>query len=241
MEVAVRCVNIKKSFGESSNRVPALRGVDLVIKEGELHMIVGPSGCGKTTLISIIAGILNEDEGKCEVFGEYINTLPSQRRTSFRGEKIGFVFQAFNLIPTLSALENVSIPLLINSVSRKEAHDRASHMLERVGLKERRHARSSALSGGQQQRIAIARALIHHPRLIVCDEPTSALDHENGAKVLELFSTLAREERVTTVVVTHDARIFPFATTLSRMDDGRVVEVLDRSTIETRFSSEHHI
>ena len=222
---AVDCRALAKTYGAGDTAVQALRGIDLEINAGELIMLVGPSGCGKTTLISIIAGILDKTGGELNVFGEDIAAMDAADRTAWRRDRIGFVFQSFNLMPALSALENVAIPLLIKSVPRKEALERAGQMLERVGLGDRGHSRPWQLSGGQQQRVAIGRALVHEPQLIVCDEPTSSLDHETGRAVMEILRNVAAVGDRALVVVTHDARIFEFADRIARMDDGRVVEV----------------
>jgi putative ABC transport system ATP-binding protein len=232
--LAVACTGVTKAYGQGGAKVIALRGIDIDVRKGELMMLVGPSGCGKTTLISIVAGILDQDEGECRVFGMDLKAMSAAQRTRYRGQTIGFVFQAFNLIPTLTVAENASVPLLINGVRRAEALERASAMLERVGLGAKIKALPSQLSGGQQQRVAIARALVHGPRLIVCDEPTSALDHETGQRVMELLREVALEDDRALVIVTHDQRIFPFADRIARMDDGRVlrVEVPDEQTIE---------
>lgn len=219
---AVRCRNLFKRYGQGEAAVHALRGVDLDINAGELLMLVGPSGCGKTTLISVIAGILDPDQGDCEIFGQPLETLRGARRVSFRGEHVGFVFQSFNLIPTLTAAENVSVPLLVNGVPEKAALARAAESLRDVGLTGREHALPKELSGGQQQRVAIARALVHRPRLVVCDEPTSALDHRTGHQVMTLLRALAVGQDRALVIVTHDARIFEFADRIAHMDDGRI-------------------
>ena len=224
--VAVRCDDVVKTYGQGSSQVVALRGVDLDVKTGELMMLVGPSGCGKTTLISVIAGILDQDSGDCRVFGHDFKHMGQRDKTRYRGETIGFVFQAFNLLPTLTAAENAAVTLLINGVNRREAVERARAMLDRVGLGDRGNALPSQLSGGQQQRVAIARALVHNPRLIVCDEPTSALDAHTGHKVMELMRELALADGRCLIVVTHDARIFEFADRIARMNDGRVEKVV---------------
>ena len=145
----------------------------------------------------------------------------------FRARNIGFVFQAYNLLPTLTAVENASIPLIINGLGRAEANRRAAEMLARVGLGDRLGSLPAQLSGGQQQRVAIARALVHDPRLIVCDEPTSALDHETGHRVMELLKTIALGDRKALVIVTHDARIFEFADGIAHMDDGHITKLED--------------
>ena len=224
--LAVRCDDIVKTYGTGSSQVVALRGVDLDVKAGELLMLVGPSGCGKTTLISVIAGILDPDSGECHVFGQDLPRMGNSEKTRYRGQTIGFVFQAFNLLPTLTAAENASVPLLINGMKRREAVDRAKNMLSRVGLGDRTNAMPSQLSGGQQQRVAIARALVHGPRLIVCDEPTSALDEKTGHTVMELMREIALGEDRSLIGVTHDARIFSFADRIAKMNDGRVEKVV---------------
>jgi putative ABC transport system ATP-binding protein len=223
--VAVSCRGVTKTFGEGENAVQALRGVDLEVLLGHMTMLVGPSGCGKTTLISVIAGILERSAGECTVLGEDTSRLPDRQRAAWRGRNVGFVFQALNLVPTLTAAENVAIPLLILGVDYKAALARAGVMLERVGLGARTRSLPAQLSGGQQQRIAIARALVHEPRLLVCDEPTSALDHETGHKVMELLREVAAGENRALIVVTHDSRIFSFADRIAHMDDGRVERI----------------
>jgi putative ABC transport system ATP-binding protein len=224
-ELAVDLAGITKTYGKGDSRVTALRGIDLEVAPDELLMLVGPSGCGKTTLISIVAGILNQDGGSCHVFNRDLQAMGDRERVRFRGDNIGFVFQAFNLLPTLTAAENVAIPLLIKGLPRREAVGRAMEVLEKVGLGNRGKSLPSDLSGGQQQRVAIARSMVHSPKLIVCDEPTSALDHQTGHKVMELFRDVAMGEGRALIIVTHDQRIFEFADRIAKMDDGRIVEV----------------
>lgn len=223
--LAVHCKGVTKTYGSGSTLVHALSGVDLEVRTGELMMLVGPSGSGKTTLISVIAGVLDRDGGECQVFGHDFKRMNPQEKTRFRGQNIGFVFQMFNLIPTLTAAENVAVPLIINGVKRREAIDRARDLLCRVGLSDRTNALPPELSGGQQQRVAIARAMLHNPKLIVCDEPTSALDHETGYRVMELLREVAVGVDRAFIVVTHDARIFEFADRIAKMDDGSIISV----------------
>lgn len=225
-DVAVHCRNVTKAYGTGGAKVMALRGIDLDVYKGELMMLVGPSGCGKTTLISVVAGILDQDDGHCRVLGENLLEMGQRKKTQFRGQNVGFVFQAFNLLPTLSAAENAAVPLLINGGKRSDALKKAKDMLARVGLGDRAHSLPAQLSGGQQQRVAIARALVHDPKLIVCDEPTSALDHDTGHKVMELLREVAMADGRSLVIVTHDQRIFSFADRIAKMDDGHIERIV---------------
>ena len=225
--IAVQCRGVTKTYGSGDTQVRALRGIDLEVKTGEMMMLVGPSGSGKTTLISIVAGVLERDEGECMVFGHDFKHMSHREKARFRGQNIGFVFQLFNLIPTLSAAENVAAPLLINGVKRRDALMRAREILHRVGMGDRTYSLPRELSGGQQQRVAIARAMVHNPKFIVCDEPTSALDHETGHKVLELLHEVVVGVDRALVVVTHDSRIFEFANRIAKMDDGHIIGVSD--------------
>jgi putative ABC transport system ATP-binding protein len=221
--VAVSCRAIQKHYGEGDTRVEALRGVDFSASAGELSFLVGPSGCGKTTLLSVIAGILDPSGGDLTVLGVRIDRLSERDRILFRRKNLGFVFQQYNLLPALTAAENVAVPLLAAGARRDQALERAASLLARLGLEARAAALPSTLSGGQQQRVAIARALVHEPRLVVCDEPTAALDHESGEAVMELLAAnVVRPDRAV-IVVTHDSRVLHHAHSISRMDDGRVV------------------
>lgn len=223
--LAVSCRGIGKSFITKDIEVSALRNVDLDIKTGEFMMLVGPSGCGKTTLISIVAGILKPSTGACVVEGVDLNALTETELLDFRAKKIGFIFQSFNLIPTLSLLENISIPLIINGAEQDEAMVRAEEMLAKMGLATKADRSPTQLSGGEQQRIAIARALVHQPSLLICDEPTSALDHATGDAILTLMKDISAEMKTTFVIVTHDARIFKYADRIAHMNDGVVTGV----------------
>jgi putative ABC transport system ATP-binding protein len=226
--ISVRCANVTKTFGSGNTAVQALRGVNLDVCPGELMMLVGPSGCGKTTLISVIAGVLNRDGGECIVLDQDYKKMSPDNTTRFRGRNIGFVFQAWNLIPTLTALENVAVPLIIIGADRRTAINRALEILGKVEFDDRMmRSFPQDLSGGQQQRVAIARSLVHNPRLIVCDEPTSALDSETGRKVMELMRLLAVETDRALIVVTHDSRIFDFADRIAQMEDGVITRVFD--------------
>jgi putative ABC transport system ATP-binding protein len=232
--IAVRCRSVTKAYGSGDAKVIALRGVDLEVRYGELLMLVGPSGCGKTTLISIIAAILARDGGECLVLGRDLQHMDTSQRARFRAVAIGFVFQAFNLLPSLTGAENVAVPLLINGMPRSHALARARELLDTVGLGARTAAVPAKLSGGEQQRVAIARALVHGPKLIVCDEPTSNLDRETGHSMMEILQRVARSPDRALVVVTHDERVFEFADRIAHMDDGRIVEIAGGGKSERR-------
>ena len=193
-----------------------------------MTLLVGPSGCGKTTLLSVIAGILEPTAGSVEVLGTDLVHLSARQVVRFRGERIGFVFQQFNLLPALNALENIAVPLLIAGVRRRKALARAREVALQVGLEDRMHALPAELSGGQQQRVAIAQALAHRPQLIVCDEPTSALDHANGKLIMELLRDVAVQSNRAVIVVTHDNRVFEFGNRIAHMDDGHIEQVEEK-------------
>lgn len=214
-----------KGFGKGHSRLEVLKNVNLEALTGEILMLVGPSGCGKTTLLSVIAGTLRVEAGEVVVFGEPLHRMPAAALTRFRSNHIGFIFQQFNLIPTISAAENVAVPLLIQGLPARKAVARARDMLAHVGIGDRWKERPNKLSGGEQQRVAIARALVHEPPLVICDEPTAALDAHNGEIVLELFRNVARSPDRAVIIVTHDNRIFSYADRIARMDDGEIIEV----------------
>jgi putative ABC transport system ATP-binding protein len=226
---AVTCRDVAKTYGSGNAAVQALRGVDLDVYPGELTMLVGPSGCGKTTLLSVVAGILRPTAGSVQVLDTDVTRLSSWRRTAFRRDHVGFVFQQFNLLPALTAAENAAVPLVIQGSSRRKALAAAGELLGKMGMADRTASLPGKLSGGQQQRVAIARALIHHPHLLVCDEPTSSLDAKTGHTILELLRKIAVEGDRAVIIVTHDSRIFEFADTLARMEDGRIVSLERKS------------
>ncbi|MBM4006347.1 MAG: ABC transporter ATP-binding protein [Planctomycetes bacterium] len=226
-EGAIDTRGMVKTYGTGDSAVRALRGVDLSARFGEMVALVGPSGCGKTTFISILAGLLSRDGGSLRLAGVDPDTLDNRERTLWRRENVGFIFQQFNLVPQISVVENVAIPLLLRGMRRTEAIERSMALLERVGLKGRERNRPTALSGGQQQRVAIARSLVHGPRILVCDEPTSALDGATGQRVMELVREQGCRPDRLVVLVTHDERIFHFADRIVHMDDGLVTRVAD--------------
>jgi putative ABC transport system ATP-binding protein len=189
-----------------------------------------------------MAGILDQTAGECLVLGQNLLEMGVRRKTRFRGQNVGFVFQQFNLLPALNAAENVAVPLILNGVGRFAAVKKAKDVLARVGLSNRMHALPSQLSGGQQQRVAIARALVHDPKFIVCDEPTSALDHETGQTVMQLLRDVGVGADRTLIIVTHDARIFSYADRIAKMDDGRIVKVatsIDELETEASVAAAH--
>jgi putative ABC transport system ATP-binding protein len=224
-DVAVRVRGVTKEFGTGGSLTRALRGVDLDVPYGELLILAGPSGCGKTTLVSIVAGTLEPSDGEVAVLGNDLVAMTSGRRVRFRRENVGFVFQSFNLLPSLTAAENAAVPLLIAGWNRARAVEAASAVLDKLGLGDRLANLPCELSGGQQQRVAIARALVHEPRLLVCDEPTSALDAANGRITMELISNIAVQSDRAVIVVTHDSRVYSFADRIANMEDGRIESV----------------
>jgi putative ABC transport system ATP-binding protein len=220
--VVGRCTGITKVFTAGNDRVTVLHGIDLELPAGELTMLVGPSGCGKTTLISIIAGILSPTEGEVEICGETITRMDDDEKLTFRRRKVGFIFQQYNLLPTLTVAENAAIPLVAAGISMRRATSTATALLERIGMADHLGKLPNLLSGGQQQRVAIARALVHEPQLILCDEPTAALDADTGRTVLTILRDAALAPDRAVVVVTHDPRIYAFADRVVVMEDGLI-------------------
>ena len=238
MNLAVVCTGIEKWFDAGDTRVQVLRGLDLEIPMGEMSMLVGPSGCGKTTLISIMAGLLDASRGALEVLGDRPSSMSSGQRIEFRRENLGFVFQQFNLLPALTAGENAAVPLFVAGWKRREAIEKASELLETLGLGHRARSLPSQLSGGEQQRVAFARALVHEPRLVLCDEPTSALDAKTGHRIMELLSEIAVRPGRAVIVVTHDSRIFEFAGTTAHMEDGLITHIENSESVGSPVPAE---
>ncbi|MDF1810777.1 MAG: ABC transporter ATP-binding protein [Verrucomicrobiales bacterium] len=223
-EKVIELTDITKSFGSGRAKVDVLRGIDLTVDAGEMLMIEGPSGCGKTTLLSIISGTLKPDAGKVVVLGKEITKARNRNLAKFRARHLGFAFQLFNLIPSISIWENVSVPLLIQGIKGREAKKRSIEILKEVGLDDRSSLLPNKLSGGQQQRVAIARALVHEPEIIICDEPTSALDGATGEHIMTILRQLTAEKNATVVIVTHDPRIHHFADRIVHMEDGKLLK-----------------
>ena len=224
-ELAASLRDVHKNYGEASTLVRALDGVNLEVVCGELLLLVGPSGCGKTTLLSVLCGILDATSGDVEVFGQRMDRMSQEQKTAFRRENIGFIFQQYNLLPSLTAAENVAVPLLIHDVPWEDAVTQARAALAQVGLSDRTEFLPTKLSGGQQQRVAIARAMVTRPRLIVCDEPTAALDGHTGQMILQVFRDQVLSHERAIVIVTHDSRIFGFGDRIADMRDGRILGV----------------
>lgn len=221
---------IRKEYRMGDNIVAALDGVDIHIKPGEFVSIIGPSGSGKSTLMNIIGCLDTADAGVYRFDGQEISDYTEDELATIRGRKIGFVFQQFNLLPKLTAQENVELPLIYQGMSAGKRHKRALEALERVSLVERRHHKPTELSGGQQQRVAIARALAGNPSLILADEPTGNLDSKTGADVMKLFHEL-HEAGNTIVLITHDAKIASQTPRAIHIHDGKVLEPMDESEV----------
>ena len=213
---------LKKVYGEAEARVEAIRGVDLQVTAGEMVAIMGPSGSGKSTLLALLGGVEVPTEGHVLLEGVDLASLSDDQRTMLRRRRIGFVFQSFNLLPILTALENVALPLELDGVSSSEARRRAQQMLELVGLKDRHHHVPSHLSGGEQQRVAVARALVIQPALLLADEPTGNLDSVNGQRLTSLLRRLVDEHHQTIVMVTHDPEVASHADRIIHIRDGRI-------------------
>ncbi len=220
--VAIQISNVAKDFGAGDQTIRVLHGIDADIRSGELTYLVGESGSGKTTLISIIAGILYPTEGSVRVFGKDIYSLSDNDLVRFRLDTIGFIFQQYNLIPTLTSAENAAVPLVAAGMKRIPAVERGRAMLAKLNIADQADKLPRQLSGGQQQRVAIARALVHEPRLVVCDEPTAALDAKSGRRVMDLLREVALVQDRAVIIVTHDNRIFDLADRILVMEDGRI-------------------
>ena len=218
----VEARGVEKEYATGVARTRALRGVDLSIPHGEMVAVMGPSGCGKTTLLNCLSGLDEFDRGEVFVGGQSISGMSDKKRTRLRAEKMGFIFQTYNLIPVLSAVENVELPLLVAGTRPKEARGKALSALETVGVPEQSHKRPNEMSGGQQQRVTVARSLVNDPAIVWADEPTGALDSETSKEIVDLLVKLNREQGQTFVLVTHDTSVAARAHRTVRMDDGRI-------------------
>lgn len=225
-EPIIKANSVHKVYDTGKVKVHALRGVDLSIRRGEMVAIMGPSGCGKTTLLNVLSGIDDATEGQVVIGGAAIHEMSDGARTRYRAEKMGFIFQAFNLLPVLSAVENVELPLLVARVKLMVARRRAQEALALVGLSGEDHKRPMEMSGGQQQRVTVARALVNEPAIVWADEPTGNLDSETSAEVMDLLCRLNKEKSQTFVIVTHDLAVGRRGDRILRMADGEIVEEL---------------
>lgn len=213
---------VKKTYDSGKVKVDALKGVDFAVKEGEMVAVMGPSGCGKTTLLNCISGLDDITGGEIYIRGKPLSKMNDRERTRFRAEKIGFVFQAYNLLPVLTSAENVELPLLISGIQPRDARVKATDALKSVGLEEWLNHKPSELSGGQQQRVAIARSLVNKPEIVFGDEPTGNLDSESSKEVMELLRSLNKLNKQTYIIVTHDFNIGRMADRIVMMKDGLI-------------------
>lgn len=218
----IECENVRKTYHQGTQEVRALDGVSLAIEEGEFLALAGPSGSGKTTLLNIIGGLDCADEGRVALNGTILGNMGASQLAELRLRKVGFIFQAFNLIPVLSALENVEFVMLLQGVPASDRQTRAKAILDEVGLQGMHKRRPSELSGGQQQRVAVARAIVGNPSVVLADEPTANLDSKTGAHLLEIMKEMNLRRKVTFVFSTHDRMVMEYASRLVLVQDGRI-------------------
>lgn len=226
--------NVVKSYDTGTNKVQALKGITFEVRRGEMVGVMGPSGCGKTTLLNCLSGLDDVDSGTIFIEGENLAEMSDKKRTNYRARRMGFIFQVYNLLPVLSAVENVELPLLVSNVKSAEARTKSLEALERVGLRDWSGHRPAELSGGQRQRVTIARSLVNNPAIIWADEPTGALDSRSAGEIMDLLQKLNSDENLTIVLVTHDPGVGQRCHRIVQMRDGEVVgeEFPDRSSTE---------
>jgi putative ABC transport system ATP-binding protein len=234
MDTVIQARGLTKTYAQGEAAMRALDEVTLDLHAGELALLVGPSGSGKTTLLSIMGCILRPTSGSLRVLGDEVTRLAERELPAIRRERIGFIFQAFNLFPTLTALQNVALALDLKGVSGRAARDKAAQLLDQVGLSAKLGAYPADLSGGQKQRVAIARALAGDPPIILADEPTAALDSQSGRVVMDLLQRLARQRGRAVAIVTHDNRMWGYGDRLVKMEDGRVISDERQAAFEDR-------
>jgi putative ABC transport system ATP-binding protein len=218
----IRASNIQKTYNTGVVEVLALRGVDLTVLRGEMVAVMGPSGCGKTTLLNCLSGLDTVDGGEISIEGSRLTDMSDRERTDYRARRMGFIFQFYNLLPVLSAVENVELPLLVSGIRPRDARGRAIEALEQVGLGHRPNHRPAELSGGERQRTTIARALVNRPAIVWADEPTGDLDSETANEIMDLLIRLNEEEGLTFILVTHDRQVGGRCQRIVRMRDGQI-------------------
>ena len=221
--IIVAASDVTKVYNTGSTQLNALRGIDFAVTRGEMVGVMGPSGCGKTTLLNCLSGLDDVTSGTITIEGENIADMSDKKRTSYRARRMGFVFQVYNLLPVLSAVENVELPLLVANIKPTEARSRSLAALERVGLRDWAGHRPAELSGGQRQRVTIARSLVNEPAIVWADEPTGALDSTSASDIMELLKQLNREQGLTIVLVTHDRGVGNMCDRIVRMQDGEII------------------
>ncbi|MDA7846114.1 ABC transporter ATP-binding protein [Euryarchaeota archaeon] len=232
MSTAMKASDVWKLYASGETTIEAVRGVNVSLEVGEMVAIMGPSGCGKTTLLNVLSGIDVPSAGNVVVNGQPLFGISDNERTIMRSHYLGFIFQDFNLLPVLSAVENVELPLLLLGNSAGEARQRAQQALADVGLGDRSQHRPAELSGGQQQRVAVARAIVHRPAVVLCDEPTGNLDSRTSAEVLDLLKRINTEHKTTFLIVTHDASIAELCDRVLHMEDGIIIRDSSRTEEE---------
>jgi putative ABC transport system ATP-binding protein len=226
MTAVLEAQSVAKTYEVDSNTIRAVDAVSISVCPGEFVALVGPSGSGKTTLLALLAGLLSPSSGKIVIAGQELGSMSDSQRTRFRREKVGFTFQANNLVPYLTVQENVELMLKLNRRLSPETRQNAVDILERLGLGDRRKSLPSQLSGGQQQRVAIARALVHRPEIVLADEPTASLDTQRAFEVVETFASLIHAQNLAGIMVTHDLRMVRFVDKIIQMRDGKVASLM---------------
>lgn len=226
----IHASSVIKTYDTGTDRITALRSIDFSIAPGEMVAVMGPSGCGKTTLLNCLSGLDDIDTGQIWLDGKDLSTMSDKKRTAYRAERMGFVFQVFNLLPVLSAVENVELPLLLSGVKPSEARERSHQSLEQVGLGQWASHRPAELSGGQRQRVTIARSLVNNPAIVWADEPTGALDSHTADEIVELLRSLNKRSGLTLVIVTHDHHVGQRCDRIVNMLDGEIVAPAERVT-----------
>ena len=225
----IECKQVTKHYYRGSEQITPLKGLDLEIQRGSFVALMGPSGSGKTTLLNLLAGIDTVSEGELIIDNEQMHNLSKNKLASWRANHIGYIFQLYNLVPVLTAYENVEIPLLLHSMNRNERHERVSDALENVGIADRYNHYPRQLSGGQEQRVAIARAIVSNPTILLADEPTGDLDRETGTAIMDLLKSLQEKQGQTIVMVTHDPQTTKWADTVLHLEKGQLIEQEERS------------